>query len=103
MAFCSVEVDQDTLHVTGPVKTYRSSDWAERGFCAECGSTLWYRTVHDGVRNMAAGLFENAGGAKLSLEFFSDQCPTGYALSGTHRKMTTDETIALFAPKDGEG
>ncbi len=101
MAFASIDVDQETLEVSGPVTRFQSSDWAERAFCATCGSTLWYGTLHDGHRNMAAGLFENAGGATLSLEFFADQCPDGYALAGTHRKMTRDETIALFAPDEG--
>ena len=82
------------------LKTYASSQWAERGFCGTCGSTLWYGTVQDGVRNLAAGLFENAGGAPLKLEFFVDQCPQGYALVGDHKKLTTQETIALFAPTE---
>jgi hypothetical protein len=36
----------DTLQFTkGRPKVYRSSDIAERGFCAECGSQLYYRLV----------------------------------------------------------
>lgn len=101
-AFFSVETVAGSLTVTGPVKTYQSSDWAERGFCATCGSTLWYGTLGDGVRNLAAGLFDNAADGTLAIEFFADRCPQGYALAGDHRKLTTQETIALFAPDAGE-
>lgn len=88
--------------VEGPAKTFDSSEWAQRGFCEVCGSTLWYGLRHDGSRNLAAGLFDNAGGAPLKLEFFADMCPQGYALAGRHRKMTTTETIAMFSAQ-GDG
>ncbi len=102
--FMSIALDPDSIEVAGPVTRFRSSEWAERGFCATCGSTIFYSTLHDGARNMAAGLFDNAGGAPLKLEFFADRCPQGYALAGDHRKMTTEETIALFAPtEEGTG
>jgi hypothetical protein len=90
------------IAVEGPAKSYQSSDWAERGFCEVCGSTLWYATTGDGVRNLSAGLFENSGDAPLKLEFFADAAPDGYALAGDHRKMTTTETMALFAPSEGD-
>jgi len=98
--FMSLATDPGTLEIEGPVKIYRSSDWAERGFCEVCGSTLWYGTVEDGVRHIAAGLFDNAAGAPLKLEFFSDMVPEGYALAGDHRRMTTAETAALFEPPE---
>lgn len=100
-AFFSIKTVQGSEQVSGVVKTYRSSDWAERGFCPNCGSTLWYATVADKVRNFAAGLFPNAGGAPLVIEFFADQCPQGYALAGDHKKLTNEETIALFAGESG--
>lgn len=94
---------QDKLIVEGPAKSYRSSDWAERGFCETCGSTLWYGTVQDGARYIAAGLFENAGGASIGVEYFSDKCPQGYGVAGDHRRMTEAETIASFADAETEG
>jgi hypothetical protein len=55
---------------------------------------------HDGSRNLAAGLFDNAANAPMTVEFFTDNCPQAYALTGDHKKMTTQETIALFAPDE---
>lgn len=94
--FISVATVPGSVAVTGPAKSFRSSDWAERGFCEICGSTLWYGTVEDGVRHPAAGLFDNAAGGEMKIEFFADDCPQGYGLAGDHRKLTTDETVALF-------
>ena len=95
-AFISLSVDQDTLKVTGPVTLYRSSEWAERAFCGTCGSTLWYATLQDGVRNLSAGLFENAAGGTLAKEFFANRCPSGYGFAGDHRRLSSEETEALF-------
>lgn len=101
-AFISVANDQDGLEIKGPAKSYQSSEWAERGFCEVCGSTLWYGTLHDGARHLAAGLFDNAGDATLKVEFYVDKCPSGYSLAGDHRKLATAETEALFAQQEGE-
>ena len=92
----------DNIVFSGPTKTFQSSTWAERGFCGTCGSTLWYASAGDGHINPSAGLFDNAAGAALTLEFFTDAAPQGYALAGDHRKMSTQETLALFAPNDGD-
>ena len=100
-AFFSVDTVPGTLVVEGPAQSYRSSDWAERGFCSTCGSTLWYGTVHDGMRPLSAGLFDNAAGGEMKLEFFADCCPTGYRLAGDHRRLRTAETIAMFEGAEG--
>ncbi|WP_411351780.1 GFA family protein [Leisingera aquaemixtae] len=85
----------------GPVRTYQSSQWAERAFCGECGSVLWYRMTAPGKMHgqtqMSAGLFENAGGTELKLEFFIDDKPAGYAFAGAHRRMTGEDCRAMFA------
>lgn len=94
--FMSLSTRPETQHVDGPVQIFRSSDWAQRAFCPTCGSALWYETVHDDHRNLAAGLFQNAGGAELAMEFNVDRKPGGYDLAGDHRRLTEAETLALF-------
>ena len=93
----------DSLKIEGPAKSFRSSDWAERGFCETCGSTLWYGTVHDGARYLAAGLFENAAGGTPRFEYFSDQCPDGYRLTHKGERLTAEETIAFFTDNGEAG
>lgn len=95
--FISIDTEQESLEITGPARSFRSSDWAERGFCETCGATLWYGTVHDGARHLAAGLFDNAGGGRMTLEFFADRCPLGYRLAGDHKRLSSAETIAMFS------
>ena len=96
-AFFSLETLPDSITITGSVQSFKSSDWASRGFCGTCGSTLWYEM--NGMRNLSAGLFPDTGGGVLKMEFFTDKCPQGYALAGQHKKLTTQETLALFAPE----
>ncbi len=88
----------------GPVRTYTSSDWAERAFCEECGSNLWYRITLPGEMHgqtqIAAGLFENAGGNPLKLELYIDKKPEGYAFAGERRQMTEAEVMAMYAPSE---
>ena len=100
--FIALQADPASVKVFGPAKSFRSSDWAERGFCSECGSTLWYGTVHDGARYLSAGLFENAGGCAVEIQYFTDQCPQGYMLAGEHRRLTKEQTIELFTNSEGE-
>ena len=57
--YMSVPTTPGSISVSGPVKKYSSSDWAERAFCDTCGSALWYATVHDDHKNLAAGLCDN--------------------------------------------
>ncbi|MBO9448462.1 GFA family protein [Ruegeria sp. R14_0] len=90
----------------GPVKTYTSSDWAERAFCSECGSALWYRITLPGEMHghtqMAAGLFEDTG-HPLQLELYIDKKPDGYAFAGERRQMTKTEVEAMYAqPEEGD-
>jgi hypothetical protein len=96
-AFVSIKTEPGSVSAEGPARSYRSSDWAERGFCGVCGSTLWYGTVKDGVRHPSAGLFPDAGGGTLVIEFFADNCPHGYAFAGTHPKLDTPATHDLFS------
>ncbi|PRY24512.1 hypothetical protein CLV78_103379 [Aliiruegeria haliotis] len=100
-AFVEIDVADGDLSWSGPVKTFTSSDWAERAFCAECGSTLWYRMTspeHRGY-SVSAGLFENAGGLSLSREIFIDCKPEGFAFAGERERLTEAEVLAAYAPE----
>lgn len=49
MAFAGVKL-ADLVWTRGAPKIFASSDFAERGFCAECGTPLTYHeTTHDGI------------------------------------------------------
>ncbi len=89
-----IEMPRDALTITGPVKTYQSSEFAERGWCDICGSAIWFRdTKGPGAEyiELVPGLFQNAGGASLVREVYADNCPEGYALAGDHERVSRAE------------
>ncbi|MCB1362976.1 MAG: GFA family protein [Rhodobacteraceae bacterium] len=105
-----MEVPEASVSVSGPVKTYRSSHFAERAWCDTCGSALWLRDVEGrnaGVFELVPGLFDNAGGARLTREVYADRCPDGYALAGDHERISRAEYEAVNAhvaadPREGD-
>jgi hypothetical protein len=82
------------------ISVYSSSDWAERGFCARCGSHLFYRLKESGQYMMAAGLFDDLKGAVLDHQVFIDSKPDWYAFANETKNMTGAEIFAMYAPQD---
>ena len=80
------------------IKVYSSSDWAERGFCAHCGSNLFYRLKGSGELIMAAGLFENDDAFVFDNQVFIDEKPKYYCFSNETSNMTAAEVFAKYAP-----
>jgi len=101
-AFVAVHGDARDVTFDGPVKTVASSEWATRGWCDNCGTTLFYRTQHDGSYGIAAGLFDQLAGRAMNIEYYVDQKPDGFAYAGDHRRMTEAETLAHFGISEGE-
>ena len=52
------------------LKWYVSSSWAKRGFCKECGSSLFYRTNDENGIGIAAGCFDGPTGFSVSKHIF---------------------------------
>ncbi len=82
------------------IKTYPSSDWAERGFCTECGSSLFYRMPETGMTVMALGAFDDQNLFELTGEIFVDQKPSGYDFAGDHERLTEAEFMASMGGTD---
>ena len=76
----------------------RSSDWAERGFCTQCGSNLFYHIIDSGDYQVSAGLFDDQSMFQMSLQVFSDRRPPYYEFSNKTKLMTAAEVFAAFAP-----
>lgn len=80
----------------------KSSAWAERGFCRECGSNLFYRVPEQGYLSVAFGSLDETNGLKPSIQFYVDKRPEGFALAANIKEMTEAECIAFFAPEEGD-
>ena len=98
------------LHGEGPVtfegdeyiERYKSSEWAERGFCRVCGTSLFYRIVESDQYIVSVGALDDQAGFVLDSEIFIDEKPPFYAFANKTAKMTGPEVFALFAPPDGD-
>ena len=99
-ALMAVMVKPGDMQHEGPVRTRATSPWAERAWCDDCGSSLFYRVTEDGpykdVAHVATGLFEDAGGLPLTNELYVDRRPSGYAFAGELTGMTKAEVEAMF-------
>ena len=82
---------------------YASSDWAKRGFCKTCGSSLFYRlNDNEGFWAICAGALDLPEGYKMGKEIFIDSKPEYYSLAGDHPRMTGEEFMASLQGNDGE-
>lgn len=63
------------------LKWFRSSDEAERGFCSECGASLFWRPVGGEGISVAAGSLDDAKGLKLVGHIYCDSIPDYYRLA----------------------
>lgn len=83
-----------------PVR-FRSSDWAERGFCAACGSNLFYRVLswEETEFDLSVGALDDQSGLAVTGEIFCDNNPGIYALSGLSSQLNEEESLARFATK----
>ena len=96
--FIEVTCQTVTFEDEDKVGRIRSSDWAERGFCTQCGSNLFYHIIDGDDYQVSAGLFDDQSMFRMSLQVFTDRKPQYYEFSNTTRMMTAAEVIAEFAP-----
>lgn len=98
----SFAVKSDSISFEGEdkVRRYKSSDWAERAFCGECGSSLWYKVTAPGQHadsyHMSLGLLDDTSGLKNTREIFVDMKPDAITLAGERERLNTEATLAMF-------
>lgn len=78
------------------VRVFASSDWAERGFCKQCGTHLFYRLKATGNYSVPIGLFDDDAQLEFRHQVFIDERPSYYEFSNITRDMTGAELIAKF-------
>ncbi len=75
--------------------TYRSSEWAERGFCGQCGTHLFYHLLPGNEYILPAGIFQDQD-FELTNEIFVDQKPAFYEFRNETRKLTGQQVFEQF-------
>ena len=103
-ALLSVQCGSDVeIGEANHVVRYRSSDWAERGFCGRCGSGLFYRYLPLDSYALLAGLFPDDALLPLAEEIFIDEKPDYYAFAGDRERLTGAEVMAKFGAGGSAG
>ena len=87
----SIAFDDD-----GAIGRYDSSAWAERGFCAKCGSHLFYRLKADERYFVPAGIFDEEKSFVFDHQVFIDEKPPFYTFSNQTHDMTGAELFAKY-------
>lgn len=81
------------------IKVFDSSEWAERGFCSNCGTHLFYRLKQANQYIMPAGLFDqldDLGNAEFTTQIFIDEKPRYYDFANQTKVMTGEEVFAAY-------
>ena len=76
--FANVEVPRDSLQINGEshVTWHHSSQKVRRGFCATCGSSLFFDPVHKNKHKwiaVAMGVLDTSTDSKIALHIFTGE------------------------------
>ena len=89
------------------ITTYTSSDWAERGFCKTCGSSLFWRLTAPGpmhgMLSLSVGALDDMEGMSFDTEVYIDAKPASYAFAGDRKRMTEADVLAMVNAPPPEG
>ena len=90
-------VEPRAVRFTGAAPAvYRSSDWAERGFCRTCGSNLFYRYLETGDYFVNPFALDDLPELEFRLQVFIDEKPAFYDFANQTTKKTGAELVADY-------
>ncbi len=70
----ATSVPTDNIEISGDdLKWYRSSDIAERGFCGNCGSNLFYRPFGKGRVSIYSGTIDGDTGLSITSQIWIEE------------------------------
>ena len=86
-----------------PLARYGSSDWAERVFCARCGSSLVWQMKDGSSQMVSVQAFDSPGDFGIESQIYVDRKPGSYALANRTEMLTEADVIARYATAGAEG
>lgn len=97
----AVNCTEVVWNADAPLRSYRSSDRAERVFCGTCGTNLYWHGDGDPAGEQSVGLmaFDSPGDFAVTRQIFIDEKPATYALAGDLITMTGAEIRAMAAAR----
>ena len=78
------------------LKVFQSSDWAERAFCGNCGTHLYYYLKQPGEYIVPLGLFGVETGFTFKQQIFLDKKPDFYAFLNDTENLTEQQVFENF-------
>ena len=79
-AYSSTAQADVVFHEQATLKWYASSDRARRGFCSECGASLFWEPLGEGRLAVAAGCLNTPTGLKIERHVFIDDAADYYEI-----------------------
>jgi hypothetical protein len=103
----SVPEAQVTWRGEDRIARMQSSAWAERAWCRDCGTGLFFRMTVDsdwsGNLDLPIGIFDDPNGFTMSHEIWIDHKPDSYGFAGDgHKRLTRQECVAKFSLLDSD-
>ena len=94
-AYSSVEKSKFKFISDTGLKWFRSSDKARRGFCQECGASLFYERIGEKNISIAAGMLDSTAGLKTISHIFMNDKPDYYVIDDKLPKYKEYNEIVL--------
>ncbi|MEP1354032.1 MAG: GFA family protein [Tateyamaria sp.] len=96
----SIKTEDLTWQGQEHIATRAGSDWAERAWCRQCGTNLYFRQTKEGEwfgrTDLPIGLFDDPDGFTLTHEIFVDHKPDSFAYAGDgHKRLTRADVLEL--------
>lgn len=82
------------------ITVYASSAWAQRAFCRQCGTHLYYKLLATGEHFIPAGAFETDD-FEMASQIYIDRKPPYYAFANETPTMTEQQVMALYGEPGG--
>lgn len=78
------------------VSVFDSSEWAERGFCKNCGTHLFYRLKQMDQYHVPLGLFGDSISPEFDIQVFIDKKPDYYSFNEKTTDYTEKQVFEMF-------
>ena len=101
VAATAARVDDFVLIEDRGLEWYRSPPEARRGFCRECGSSLFWKLDAREEIGIMAGTLDQPTGLTTSMHIFADQVADYHAVPEGMATRTGAEYLAWRAARDG--
>lgn len=89
-----------TVHPSETLGWYGGSEWGERGFCKNCGSSvMWRLQAFKDKIGVSLGALDDTSSIKPEAHIFTDSGPDYYTIPNTLPHKTGDEVMAEFMAK----